>query len=127
MGAGATRTKFGPDELGGPCFVADFPNLQNHKTLGKTGARESIDHSWGCSLRAARRAPGEVPTMCSDERLQVYGEMLWGPLFSLEEPVPLSHSNSFNPTMNSTGVRLYYYEQFYIMVPKSPLSRPTPI
>lgn len=38
MGAGATRTMFGPDELGGPRFVADFPNLQNHKTLGKTGA-----------------------------------------------------------------------------------------
>lgn len=80
--------------------------------------RESIDHSWGRSLCVVRHAPGEVPTMCSNEHLQVYAEMLRGALFSLEGPILLSHSNSFNPTMNSTGVRLYYYQQFNIMVPK---------
>lgn len=42
----------GPDELGGPRFVADFPNLQNHKTLGKTGAG-----SLSVTARAVRCVP----------------------------------------------------------------------
>ena len=61
MGAGATRTMFGADEMRGPRFVADFPDLQNHKALGKTRGWESMDHSRACLLFAVKHAAREVP------------------------------------------------------------------
>lgn len=48
---------FGTDEMGGPCFVADFPNLQNHEAAGK----KSIDHGRGCLLVPVKHAAREVP------------------------------------------------------------------
>lgn len=42
MGAGATRTTFGPDELGGPGFVAAFPEPpQPTRHWGRQGAYRS--------------------------------------------------------------------------------------
>lgn len=42
MGAGATRTTFGPDELGGPGFVAGFPEPPKPtRHSGRQGAYRS--------------------------------------------------------------------------------------
>lgn len=61
MGAGATRTTLGPDELGGPRLRGGFSEPPKPQDTWEDGGPESIDHSWGRSLRAVTHAAREVP------------------------------------------------------------------
>lgn len=61
MGAGATRTMFGSDEMGGPRFRGGFSEPPKPQRTWEDRVWEPIDHSRACLLFAVKHAAREVP------------------------------------------------------------------